>query len=150
MTHSKKEIIELIKRGKSITEIRKNFGGIPSDYNSALRELIKEDNVESIMDDLARNLPQHIFFFRRELEKLYHASTGEYLPSSYSIGKIIERIYENGHRKVLFKILKAMVERGIKEFEKMQEDYPSLKNEIDERIGKLKEVIEKLNKLMET
>ncbi len=66
------------------------------------------------------------------------------------MGKIIERIYKNGHRKILFKILKAMAERGMEEFEKMQEDYPTLKDEIGERIGKLKEIIEKLDKLMET
>ena len=97
---SRKELIELIKMGKSIVDIMRTFNSVPPEYYSALAELIKEDNVNSIMDDLARNLPQHIFF-RGELEMLYHASTGEYLPSSYSIGKIIERIYEDGHRKIL-------------------------------------------------
>ena len=43
-----------------------------------------------------------------------------------------------------------MTERGVKEFEKMQEDYPTLKEEIGERIKKLKKVIGKLNKLIET
>jgi hypothetical protein len=63
--------------------------------------------------------------------------------------KIIEYIYKNGYRKILFKI-QAMTERGVKEFEKMQEDYPTLKDKIGERLGKLKGIIEKLDKLMET
>jgi hypothetical protein len=43
-----------------------------------------------------------------------------------------------------------MTERGVKEFEKMQEDYPTLKYKLGERLGKLKGIIEKLDKLMET
>ncbi len=147
---SKNIIIELIKKGKPFVEIRRTVNCDSSEYYFALDELIKEDNINSIMHDLVRNLPEDIFFFRKEFEKLYHALTGEYLPSSYSINKIVKPIYESGHRKILFKILKAMAERGIKEYKKMQEDYPTLKDEIDERIEKLKEVIEKLNKLMET
>jgi len=95
------------KIGKSISEIIKLFNGeLPSEYFSALRELINQDKIETVVGRLARNLPEDISF-RDELEKLYHALTKEYLPSSFSIRKVIERIYENGHRYVLFKILGA-------------------------------------------
>lgn len=145
----KEKIIEFIKSGKSTSEIIRIFNGeLPSEYFSALRELINQDRVEDIVRRLVKNLPEDInISFRDELEKLYHALTTEYIPSSLSIRKIIERIYENGHRYVLFKILRALAERGIKEYEKLQETYPTLKNEINERIEELKNIIKELKKL---
>ncbi len=140
---SETEIIELIKSGKSISEIIKLSGGIPAEYYSALRDLIQQDNVRAIMNKLAKNLPPHIFF-RGELERLYHALTGKYIPSSYSIRKVIELIYENGDRSVLFKILRALAERGISELKNLQKNYPTLKNDLNRGIEELTSIIKEI------
>ena len=85
-------------------------------------------------------LPKSIVF-RQELEKLYHTMSGQYLPTSFSLAEAIKRIYDNGHQDILKRILIAICERGIREFEAQVETYPTLKNEIRKRIDDLNQFI---------
>ncbi len=144
---SENEIIELIKKGYSYIDIKRQFNIDYLVYDSALRKLIKKDNIEEIISKLASNLPESVFF-RGELEKLYHALTKLYIPSSYSISKVIERIYMEGNRNILLKILKAMaMDLGIKYYERMIEAYPSLEKDFKRRMEELIKVIREIDDL---
>ena len=88
-------------------------------------------------------LPESINF-RGELEELYYTLTGEYIPSSFSLSKAIERIYRNDHQEILKKILITIAEKGKREFKRLQNDYPSLKVDIEKRIQSLDKFINRI------
>lgn len=107
--------------------------------------MTKEISNEQMYELVNRKLflPEAIFLLN-ELEELYHTITGKYIPSSFNLKKAIKRVYENNHQDVLKKILIAIAERGIKEFKIQQDNYPSLRDDIEKRVNELNEFIKTL------
>jgi len=103
--------------------------------------MISEEDLDKLMHTKLK-LPRSIDL-RDEFLSLYQVKTGQ-TPES-SVYRTIKRAYEEGRPKDVIAVLKAITEKGRREYRKLSKQYPSMKMEFKARIKDLQDFLIALN-----
>jgi len=100
-------------------------------------KMISEEDLGRLMDTKLK-LPRSIDV-RDEFLSLYQVKTGRI--SEDSVYQTIKRAYKEGRPEDVVIVLKAIAERGIREYQRQFEQYPSMKQEFEARIKDLQDFL---------